>query len=95
MSKIVKPFGTLKKEIIIRADDKGLIQVEAWDYTEVVKRGFRPEVMKTPMDSRYMVLACIKVVTDYLGVMFASGIGGLPPEGSPDGKKSNHHNDPA
>jgi hypothetical protein len=86
MSKIVKPFGELRKEIIVRADDKGLIVVDAFEYTPAQARGFRPTVMKTRMDSRLMVLALLKVVTDYTSALF-QGLTPGPQEDKPNGKE--------
>ena len=70
MSKILQPFGTLASEIVIRADTKGLVMVEAHNFVPVVKRGFRPEIQKEPMDSTVMVLALQKVVMDYSAALF-------------------------
>lgn len=93
MSKLIQPFGKLTREIVVKADHKGLVIVEAWDYTDVVTRGFRPTVAKTPMDSRHMVLALQKIVMDYCAVMFQT-IGGTQQEGtqqSNEQEEGNNH----
>lgn len=72
MSKVIIPFGTLAKEIVIQADEKGIVRVNAHSFQTVVTKGFRPTVAKVPMDVREMVLALIKVVQDYSTVLFAT-----------------------
>jgi len=87
MSKIVQPFGEVASEIIIKADTKGMVVVEGWTYTVAMKRGFRPERVRIPLDSRQMVLALQKVSLDYCVQLF-----GLIPDGKtekPNGQESN------
>jgi hypothetical protein len=92
MSKIIQPFGTLKREIVIKADDKGMIVVDAYNYETVVTRGFRPTTAKVPMDVREMVLALIKVVQDYSTVLFATmGEGIIKNNGKQQENKNNDH----
>lgn len=72
MSKLIQPFGEVAKEIVIQADTKGLIKIEAYNVQTVIAKGFRPTNQKVPMDAREMVLALIKIVQDYSVVIFAS-----------------------
>jgi hypothetical protein len=72
MSKVIRPFGELAKEIVIRADVNGLVVIEAYNIQTVIAKGFRPSTQRMPMDAREMVLALIKVVQDYCTVIFAS-----------------------
>ena len=92
MSKIVRPFGELKKEIVIKSDVNGLITVEGCSYETVVTKGFRPTTAKVPMDAREMVLALIKVVQDYTAVLFASMGEGLIGAINIYGKQENKNN---
>lgn len=63
MNQIIQPFGRLMKKIEIKADDKGLITVEAFERNPLSGKW-------TPMDSRHMVLALQKISMDYCAVMF-------------------------
>ena len=78
--KIVQPFGQLTREITVKADEKGLVVVEAWEYIPAVAKGFRPVIRKVPMDSRFMVLALQKVVMDYCNVLFGQIAGPVQSE---------------
>lgn len=67
MSKIQKPFGRVAKRIVVEADDNGTIQVSSASFPLIVPKGAPPA---TPMDSREMVLALMKVVMDYTSALF-------------------------
>jgi len=93
MSKILKPPGTLAREITIRQDTNGMIQVEAFDFTPAQPRGFRPTIAKTRMDSRDMVLVLLRVVTEYSTALFASWGGqknGQPQENNSNATQDSH-----
>jgi hypothetical protein len=92
MSKVIRPFGELAKEINIKADVNGLIVIEACNYqTVITSKGkfFDPAKAKVPMDAREMVLALIKIVQDYCTVIFASMGEGVMNHGQTN--KDNNH----
>jgi hypothetical protein len=90
MSKVIRPFGELAKEIIIKADVNGLVVIEACNIQTVITKGFRPSTQKVPMDAREMVLALIKIVQDYCVVIFASMGEGVMNHGQQTNKNDNH-----
>jgi hypothetical protein len=91
MSKVIIPFGEVRKRIVIEADDKGLVRINANNIVLEVKRGFRPQSVEMPMDAREMVLACIKVIQDYSTVIFASMGEGLMNHGKANKNEDNDH----
>jgi len=68
-NKIVQPFGRVAKRIIVEADDKGMIRVNAFDIPLVIVKAGQATPM-VPMDSREMVLGLLKVVSDYTSALF-------------------------
>jgi len=94
MSKIIRPFGELRKEIIIKSDVNGLIVVDACIYEPVVTKDFRRTTARVPMDVREMVLALIKVVQDYSTVLFASMGEGLIGAMKANGKTNKDNDNP-
>ena len=94
MGSIIKPFGELKKEIVIKSDVNGLIVVEACTYEAVATKDFRPTTARVPMDAREMVLALIKVVQDYSVVLFASMGEGIIGAMKANGKTNKDNDNP-
>ena len=96
MSKIVRPFGELAKEIYIKADVHGLIMIEARNIVPAFKmKGHVPSQngsTSVPMDVREMVLALIKIVQDYSVVLFAS-MGERPVGAMKSNGETNTNND--
>lgn len=88
MSDIVKPFGRVAKRIIIEADDNGTIRTAAFDVPRVAVAG---RLQQTPMDSREMVLALMKVAMDYTSALFMN----LKLEGKSDNGQQTSENPPA
>jgi hypothetical protein len=88
MSKIQKPFGRVAKRITIEVDDNGTIRVAAYDIPLIATAAAK----MTPMDSREMVLALMKVNMDYTSALF--GTLTLKTEGSStDGKQASQDTD--
>lgn len=85
---IVRPFGRVAKRIIIEADDNGTIRTVAFDVPLVAVAG---RIQQTPMDSREMVLALMKVVMDYTSALFMN----LKLEGTPNNGQQTSTDPPA
>lgn len=89
MSRVIRPFGTVAKEIVIQADTNGIMRVNAYSLETGIVNGFRPSAQKIPMDAREMVLALIKVVQDYSTVLFATMGQGVIKHGEQQENKNN------
>jgi hypothetical protein len=97
MSKKPQTFGVLAGEIIIKADNKGLVIVEAWDYPQSKAIVIAGTPHRVAMDSRQMVLALQKVTADYCAALFGM-MGNAPTAnsesaGATDGEKDHRNND--